>query len=74
MLNISDAASETEPGMKLQSSAPEGAASLKKPASAAERKQAERDRKREQGFIKVEVWVRPQDADRVRKYAGRLSR
>jgi hypothetical protein len=40
--------------------------------SAAERKRAERERKREAGLIKVELWIPPQLAERVRKYVERL--
>lgn len=41
---------------------------------AAARKRAERDRKRSAGLVKVEVWVRPASAEKVRKHAERLHR
>lgn len=41
-------------------------------ATDAERKRAERERKREAGLVPVQVWVRPEHAQAVREYADRL--
>lgn len=38
------------------------------------RKAAERARKRAAGLVKVEVWVKPEHAQKVRDYARKLPR
>lgn len=38
----------------------------------AQRKRAERDRKREAGLVPVQEWVHRDDAERLRKYAAKL--
>ena len=43
------------------------------PISATARKRAERERKRESGLVRVEVWVRPEHAQRVREYAAGIT-
>jgi hypothetical protein len=55
---------------------PENAvATLKKAASVAERQRAFRARQRADGLIELRgVWVRPEDAERVRRYAARVAR
>ena len=40
--------------------------------AAADRKAAERERKAAAGLVRVEVWIRADQADRLRKYARRL--
>ena len=44
-----------------------------KPATPAERKRLERQRKRERGLVPVEVWIRMENIDRLRT-AERLLR
>lgn len=44
------------------------------PKSASERKAAERERRDREGLARVEVYVRPVDRGKVRKYAERLNR
>jgi hypothetical protein len=39
--------------------------------TAAERKQAERERRREQGLVRVDAWVHPDDAPAIRRYIER---
>ena len=41
------------------------------PKSAAERKQDERDRMRDHGFVLRQFWVHPKDWERVRTYLTR---
>lgn len=41
--------------------------------SDAERKRAERERKRAAGLVPVQVWVRPENAQRVREYAAGIT-
>jgi len=41
-------------------------------ATAAVRKQQERERKREAGLVPVQEWVHRDDAERLRKYASKL--
>lgn len=41
--------------------------------TAAERKRAERERKRRAGLVKLELWLPPQLHARVRKYAERIT-
>ena len=43
-------------------------------ADANTRKAQERARKRAAGFVKVEVWVKPEHAQKVREYVRKLSR
>jgi hypothetical protein len=38
------------------------------------RKAAERERRQRQGLVRVEVYVRPADRGKVRKYAERLNK
>lgn len=59
--------------VRPEPSAPSGAASLKA-RSAAQRKSAERERKRALGLVKLELWLRPEHHERVRKYAERVAR
>jgi hypothetical protein len=33
-----------------------------------------RERRAAAGLVRVEVWVRPEDAERVKRYAARLSK
>lgn len=40
----------------------------------AQRKAAERDRQRRAGRVVVQVWVHPEDRDRVVRYVARLNR
>lgn len=40
----------------------------------AQRKAAERARKREAGLIRFEAWIRPEDRARVQRYVERLGR
>jgi hypothetical protein len=40
--------------------------------TAAQRKAAERERKRAAGLVKVELWVLPALVHRVRKYVARI--
>lgn len=42
--------------------------------TAAERKRTQRDRQRQAGLVKVELWLTPAEAERVRKYAERIRR
>ena len=42
--------------------------------SPAERKQAERERRREAGLVRVEAWVRPDLVPLLRRYIARLSK
>jgi hypothetical protein len=42
--------------------------------SAARRKRAERDRRRKAGFVLRQIWVRPGDWPRVRRYLEGLDR
>jgi hypothetical protein len=44
------------------------------PASTKARVAALRERRAAAGLVRVEVWVRPEDAERVRRYAERISR
>jgi len=44
------------------------------PPTAAQRKAAERARKREQGFILLEYWVLPEQRARLDKFVGALRR
>jgi hypothetical protein len=44
------------------------------PKTAAERKQDERERMRERGYVLRQFWVHPLDAERVRSYVDRLNR
>lgn len=39
-----------------------------------ERKAAERQRKIAAGLMRLEVWVRPTDAGRIRSYAAKLNK
>lgn len=38
----------------------------------AERKAAERERRRERGLVPVEVWIKPADRERLSRYVARL--
>ena len=40
----------------------------------AARKASERQRKRASGLVPVEVWCKPADRERIRKYIARLNR
>ena len=54
---------------------PENAvATLRKQVQTAARVAALRERRAAAGLVRVEVWVRPQDAERVRRYAARVAR
>ncbi len=44
------------------------------PASTKARVAALRERRAAAGLVRVEVWVRPEDAERVRRYAARVAR
>ena len=46
----------------------------RQPKTAAERKAAERDRYRSAGLVKVEVWIHPDDRERLSRYVGRLAK
>lgn len=46
--------------------------SANKPKTAAQRKAAERQRRRENGQVLVQKWVHVDDAERLRKYAAKL--
>ena len=41
-------------------------------ATDAERKRAERERKREAGLVKIEIWARSEHVKKIRDYASRL--
>lgn len=45
-----------------------------KDRTAADRKRRERQRLREAGFVPMEVWVRPELRERVKRYVERLMR
>jgi len=42
-------------------------------SNALARKRRERERKRREGLVRVEVWVRPEHAQRVREYAAGIT-
>lgn len=42
--------------------------------TAAERKQDERERMRARGFVLRQVWVHPEDWERVQKYIARVKK
>ncbi len=44
------------------------------PKTATERKAAERQRRQEAGLIRMDVWVRPELRERVKRYVARLMR
>jgi hypothetical protein len=44
------------------------------PKPVATRVAALRERRAAVGLVRVEVWVRPEDAERVRRYAARVAR
>lgn len=46
----------------------------KLPRSDAERKRAQRERQRQAGLVKLELWLTPDTAERVRAYADRVRR
>ncbi len=43
-------------------------------SSAARRKRAERDRRRKAGFVLRQIWVRPSDWPRVKRYLESIER
>jgi hypothetical protein len=43
-------------------------------SSAARRKRAERERRRKAGFVLRQIWVRPTDWPRVKRYLAALER
>ncbi len=43
-------------------------------SSAARRKRAERERRRKAGFVLRQIWVRPSDWPRVKRYLEALDR
>ena len=43
-------------------------------ASPAERKAAERRRKKEAGLVKVDAWIRPEQRERLAKYLAKLNK
>lgn len=45
-----------------------------KAKSAAERKRLERQRKREAGLKKIEIWTKPDHEEKIRKYAEKLNK
>ena len=42
------------------------------PKTATQRKQDERDRMRERGFVLLQAWIHPSDRARVQAYLARL--
>ena len=40
----------------------------------AARKARERERKRAQGLVPIEIWCRPEDANEIRQYAAELKK
>jgi hypothetical protein len=44
------------------------------PMTPAERKAAERQRRAEEGLVKVEVWIDPSQRERLAKYIEKLAR
>jgi hypothetical protein len=44
------------------------------PLTPAQRKAAQRQRQREQGLVKLELWARPELHEKIRAYAERIAR
>jgi hypothetical protein len=47
---------------------------MQRPKSAAERKREERDRYRAAGLVLVQLWVRPQQREKLTRYVERLKK
>lgn len=45
-----------------------------KPKSSADRKKDERQRKRDSGLVPKEIWCKPDDWEKVRKYVDKLNK
>jgi len=43
------------------------------PTTANERKRQERERKRGAGLVRIELWLKPDDAKRVKQYAEEMN-